>query len=274
MRKIIVFHGARCGAGQSTLVANVAFKLALDGKRVAVIDADLFSPGQHVIFNWQRKPDQPVLNTYLNGKASLREVTHRLTHPLQINIGARLRLGGELFLVPADQTIDAMHEVWETGYDLDLLYHSLPRLIEGLMLDYVLVDTHPGMDPNSMLIASAAELLYIVSSTDRQCMDSTEYLLFALQRRADTPSFLIINKIIESRNAQELRSSIKSRFDIETAAILPWEREVARQLDDSPLAVLRQPDGSWQRGLNLLVDHLNRESARPAWDSDLDDGYQ
>ena len=272
MRKIIVFHAARCGTGQSTLVSNVALSLLLSGKRVAVIDADLYGPGQHVLFGWQRKQGEHVLNDYLAGRASLREVAHRMTDQIQIGLGQKPRLDGDLFLVPADQTIDAVREVWEVGYDLELLYRSLSKLIEGLVLDYVLVDTHPGLDPNSMLIAAAAELLYIATSTDQQCMDSTEYLLFALRRQGESPTFMIFNKVLDGSHAPELRRGIKSRFELDTAAMLPWDREIASQLDYRP-PMFRHPDGPWQRGISALANHLIENSDLPSWSSDLDAAF-
>jgi len=273
MRKIIVFHGARGGSGQSTLIANVALGLLLSGKRVAVVDADLYTPGQHVIFNWSRKPEDKTLNSYLLGEATLREATHRLTDHIQRSLGPKPHLSGELYLLPADQTIDAVHDVWELGYDLELLYRGLTKLVEGLVLDYILVDTHPGMDPNSMLIAAGAELLYLVSSTDRQCMDSTEYLIFALRRQGETPTFMVFNKIIENSNAPEMRRNIKASLDMDTATMLPWDVDIARQLDDHP-TLLRNPDGPWQRGIHMLLDHLIENSAPPAWNSDLEAGFK
>ena len=272
MRKFIVFHGARCGTGQSTLVANVALRLLLSGKRVAVIDADLYAPGQHVLFGWQHLPNKKVLNDFLKGEAGLREVAHDLTGQVQMSYGLDPKIKGMLYLIPADQSIDAIREVWDVGYDLEQLYHNVPRLIEGLTLDYILVDTHPGMDPNSILIAAAADLLYLVSSTDAQCMDSTEYLLFALRRQGESPSFLVFDKIQDYNHGQELKRNIKQRFKLETAAILPMDTDIALQADRPPL--LRHPNGSWQRGIDTLANHLIDNSQLPSWGGNLEAGYK
>ena len=272
MRKFIVFHGARCGTGQSTLVANVALRLLLSGKRVAVIDADLYAPGQHVLFGWQRLPNKKVLNDFLKGEASLREVAHDLTDRVRISFGLSQEISGVLYLVPADQSLDAIREVWDVGYDLEQLYHNLPKLIDGLVLDYILVDTHPGLDPNSILIAAAADLLYLVSSTDAQCMDSTEYLLVALRRQGESPSFLVFDKNQDTNHGQDLKRSIKQRFDLETAAILPIDTDIALQADRPPL--LRHPSGPWQRGIDTLAAHLIDNSQLPSWGGNLEEGYK
>ena len=43
------------GAGRSTSAANLAFELAKDGNKVAIIDADLTAPGLHYIFNAEKE---------------------------------------------------------------------------------------------------------------------------------------------------------------------------------------------------------------------------
>ncbi len=50
MAKIISVHSFRGGTGKSNTAANMAAMLALDGKRVGVVDTDIQSPGIHVLF--------------------------------------------------------------------------------------------------------------------------------------------------------------------------------------------------------------------------------
>ena len=50
MAKVVSFHSFRGGTGKSNMSANVAALLALDGRRVGVVDADIQSPGIHVLF--------------------------------------------------------------------------------------------------------------------------------------------------------------------------------------------------------------------------------
>ncbi|MHA2160599.1 MAG: nucleotide-binding protein, partial [Candidatus Thorarchaeota archaeon] len=45
--KIVSIHSFRGGTGKSNIAANLAATAALDGKRVAVMDTDIASPGIH-----------------------------------------------------------------------------------------------------------------------------------------------------------------------------------------------------------------------------------
>jgi len=48
--KIISVHSYRGGTGKSNVTANLAVCLAAAGKRVAVVDTDIQSPGIHMLF--------------------------------------------------------------------------------------------------------------------------------------------------------------------------------------------------------------------------------
>ena len=50
MAKIVSIHSYRGGTGKSNLTANLAVCMAASGKRVAVVDTDIQSPGIHMLF--------------------------------------------------------------------------------------------------------------------------------------------------------------------------------------------------------------------------------
>ena len=55
-RTIIAIGSGKGGVGTSTLTANVAVALARMGKRVGLIDADIYGPSQPTLFNAHGKP--------------------------------------------------------------------------------------------------------------------------------------------------------------------------------------------------------------------------
>ena len=50
MAQIISVHSFRGGTGKSNLLANLAATMACHGQRVGIVDADIQSPGIHVLF--------------------------------------------------------------------------------------------------------------------------------------------------------------------------------------------------------------------------------
>ena len=65
MSTIVSIHSYRGGTGKSNLVANLASSLVQEGKRVAVVDSDLQSPGLHVLFGMDPQHMGLTLNDYL-----------------------------------------------------------------------------------------------------------------------------------------------------------------------------------------------------------------
>lgn len=82
------------GEGKTTTSANLATVMALDGRRVILVDADMRRPGLDSFFN---VPRQPGLSNVLAGQESWRDVLHETSVP-----GLRLLTCGVLPPNPAE----------------------------------------------------------------------------------------------------------------------------------------------------------------------------
>ncbi len=63
MSQIISVHSFRGGTGKSNTTANIAALLALEGRRVGVIDTDIQSPGIHILFGLDEAEMRYALNS-------------------------------------------------------------------------------------------------------------------------------------------------------------------------------------------------------------------
>ena len=95
MSKIVSIHSFRGGTGKSNTTANMAVLMALEGKRVGVIDTDIQSPGIHVLFGMDERHIKYSLNDYLWGKCEIEEAAYDVTSYLNANIK------GQVFLIPS-----------------------------------------------------------------------------------------------------------------------------------------------------------------------------
>ena len=100
MTKIISVHSFRGGTGKSNSSANIAANLAASGKRVAVVDTDVQSPGIHVLFGFGEDMPGKMLNDYLYGGCPIVEAAHDVTSVVA-NTPLGVKPGGALYLVPA-----------------------------------------------------------------------------------------------------------------------------------------------------------------------------
>lgn len=140
MAKIVSIHSFRGGTGKSNTTANLAVAIAAAGHRVAVIDTDIQSPGIHVLFGLAEGPFTNTLNDYLWGNCSIVQAAHDATP--EVVKGA----GGNVFLIPSSSEARDITRVLKEGYDVRLLRNGLRDLVKELNLEYVFVDTHPGLN--------------------------------------------------------------------------------------------------------------------------------
>ena len=93
MAKIVSIHSYRGGTGKSNLTANLAVCLASSGKRVAVVDTDIQSPGIHMLFGLEDTSHLRTLNDYLWERCPVHEAATDVTPP-SVRDGGRTRLAG------------------------------------------------------------------------------------------------------------------------------------------------------------------------------------
>ncbi|MGO9006911.1 MAG: P-loop NTPase [Beijerinckiaceae bacterium] len=79
MPKIISTQSRRGGTGKSSVTANLAVQLALRGRRVAVVDGDLRSPGVHFLFQIDPQDLKLTLNDYLGGRCRIEDASVDVT---------------------------------------------------------------------------------------------------------------------------------------------------------------------------------------------------
>jgi MinD-like ATPase involved in chromosome partitioning or flagellar assembly len=115
MAHIVSIHSFRGGTGKSNITANMAALLALEERRIGVIDTDVQSPGIHILFGLDEAEMRYALNDYLWGTCGIKETAYNVT----------ARLGdaypGEVFLIPSSIKAGEIARVLREGYDVGLL---------------------------------------------------------------------------------------------------------------------------------------------------------
>ena len=112
MTQIIAVHSFRGGTGKSNLTANLSTALGLRGKRVAILDTDLASPGIHVLFDFSLQENDRCLNDYLQEDVPIRDCVHEVT-PDPVKSAK-----GRIFLLPASLDSDRIARLLREGYQV------------------------------------------------------------------------------------------------------------------------------------------------------------
>ncbi len=235
MATIVSVHSFRGGTGKSNTTANLATVLAQDGRRVGVIDTDIQSPGIHVLFGLDEEQIGRSLNDYLWGRCRIEEAAHDVTPSLGVDFE------GRAFLVPSSIQPADIAQVMREGYDVGLLNEGFRHLIEELELDTLLLDTHPGLNEETLLSIAMSNALAIIMRPDSQDYEGTSVTV-AVARKLGVPRMvLVVNKTPEIFDAAEVAARVEKTYDCEVAAVLPHSDELM-VLSSEGIFALRHPD--------------------------------
>ena len=221
--RLVAVHSFRGGTGKSNLSANLAFLAAREGARVAVLDTDLQSPGVHVLFGVEPGRVLRSLSDFVQGQCELKEVAIDLTSEMGLD-----EHGGQLLLLPSSLKLEAITAILSKGYEVARLNEEMLRLGEELELDYLILDTHPGLNRETMLSLAISDTVLVLIRPDRQDFHGTAVLV-QVAEKVGVPSLLFVaNKVSEGQQASEIGARIEEAFGFPVAGVLPLCEELLR----------------------------------------------
>ena len=235
MSKIISIHSFRGGTGKSNTAANLAVLLAAENHRVGVIDTDIQSPGIHVLFGLNESTMTHSLNDYLFGKCAIEQTAVNVTPRLKADIP------GQLFLIPASINAGEIARVLREGYDVSMLNDGLHQLVQTLKLDMLVIDTHPGLNEETLLSIAMSHALAVVMRPDQQDYQGTSVTVQVARKLRVPRMVLIVNKVPQVFDSAEVKQRVEQTYNCEVAAVLPHSDEMMA-LASSDIFALRYPN--------------------------------
>jgi septum site-determining protein MinD len=255
MSKIISVHSFRGGTGKSNTTANLAALYAGMGLRVGIVDTDIQSPGIHVLFGLKEDDIRFSLNDYLWGKCDIEKTAIDVTPHLRASAGADFPAGGQIFLIPSSIKVGEIARVLREGYDVGLLNDGFQNLVSALELDILLIDTHPGLNEETLLSIAISDALAIIMRPDQQDFQGTGVTV-EVARKLDVPRMLlIVNKTPTSFNFAEVQNNVRQTYNCEVGAILPHSDEMMT-LASAGVFVLNFPNHPITASLRSVAQRL------------------
>ncbi|HBA86160.1 MAG TPA: CDP-3,6-dideoxy-D-glycero-L-glycero-4-hexulose-4-reductase [Verrucomicrobia bacterium] len=216
MATVISVHSFRGGTGKSNTAANLAVLFARQGKRVALIDTDIPSPGVHVLFGLNPGTVRRTLNDYLWGECPIRDAAQEITGLFEGAPSA-----GRLHLVSSSVNAADIARMLRDGYDINLLGEGYRQLAVDLNLDILLVDTHPGINEETLLSIALSNFLLVVMRPDHQDYQGTA-LTVDVARELEVPHMaILVNKAPLSLDPERIRQTVETTYKCPVAAVIP-----------------------------------------------------
>lgn len=253
MAQILAVHSFRGGTGKSNLIANIAAILALQGQRIGIIDTDIQSPGIHIIFGLQEEKIKFTLNDYLWNKCNIRDAAYDVTETLTAQGNTTVK--GSLYLIPSSIKTTEISRVLREGYDVFRLNDGFQELIQSLKLDYLLIDTHPGLNEETLISIGISHLLLIILRPDSQDFQGTAVTVDVARKLKAAKILLVLNKVLPTLNFADLQQQVEQIYDVPVAGILPLSEDMV-QLASQGIFCLHYPSHTITRTIKAITDQL------------------
>jgi len=249
MSKIVSVHSFRGGTGKSNTTANLAGLLAVDGARVGVVDTDIQSPGIHILFNLDESEMVHSLNDYLWGKCGIKDCAHDVTG----HLGAQVK--GRVFLIPSSIKAGEIARILREGYDVGLLNDGFRDVVNEMNLDYLLIDTHPGLNEETLLSIAISDALVVIMRPDQQDYQGTAVTVDVARKLGVPKMLMLVNKSPQAFNTADVRKRVEQTYNVKVAAVLPHSDEMMT-LASSGIFSLKYPDHPVTRGYKAVVAEI------------------
>lgn len=249
MTQTISIHSFRGGTGKSNIAANVAAIFGARGLKVAVVDTDIQSPGVHILFAFDESGMVHSLNDYLWGKCEIVQAAYDVTP----NLGTDIE--GKVYLVPSSINPGDIARVLHDGYDVNQLADGFEELSQALSLDALIIDTHPGLNEETLLSVSVSDVLLVVMRPDQQDYQGTSVAL-EVAAKLEVPRILIlVNKAPSLLDPTELERKVAQTYGYAVSGVIPHSDELMA-LASSGIFSLRYPQHPVSAILERVADQL------------------
>src|SRR5213594_2726093 len=252
MTKVIAVHSFKGGTGKTTLTANLAAVLAKN-RRVGVMDLDLSGPGLHVLFGLKKSEIKATLTDIFLGDATPADVVIDLTQRFN------LKKGG-LFFCPASNKVEDMLRLLKSGLEVSVFQDILKKVGESKNLEYIIVDTHPGVENDTVLAMGCCDALILVSRVDQQDLFGTAVMVL-LAETFEKPTYLTLNMVppgVKIKDAVKVGRELAQLFRSKFLAAFEFQMDVINNLSRS-VFVIDNPNSPFAHKISEAAEMLAKE---------------
>ncbi len=258
---IISVQSFKGGTGKSTISANLAVTLAQLGKRVGVVDLDLEGPGLHVIFGVSDTDVRATINDVLQHKVPVSQAVVDLTSKVKLKAGC-------LIFCPAGHKLDEILSILDTGFNLYTYKKVLEDLARDYNLDYLLIDSHPGIEKDTLLSMALCDYLVLISRVDQQDLFGSG-VMTEVASQLRKPVVLILNMVpssVSEKEAGKIADRLAQLFHLHVLTALPFNSDVLENLSKGVFVLEKPKDPLSRRFTEIATKMLEAIENSPTED--------
>lgn len=230
--KVLTVTSGKGGVGKTTVTANLATALAMTGKKVVALDADIGLRNLDVVMGLENRIVYDLVDV-VEGRCRLRQAM------------IKDKRQPELYLIPAAQTRD---KTAVSPTDMVLICDQLRE-----EMDYVVIDSPAGIERGFRNAVAPADDVIVVTNPEVSAVRDADRIVGLLEAEEKNAPKLIINRLKPEMVARGDMLSVDDVLDILAIDLLGVIPEDERILVSS------------NQGLPLVMHGVNGSSAGQAF---------
>jgi chromosome partitioning protein len=292
MTHCIAIHSYKGGTGKTTIAANTAALLVKTGKKVALLDLDIYAPSLH---NYFKITPKKWINDFLDNNANIEETILDVTESIHNKEGSL----GKLFVGFSNPNRDAIFkfeisngtEYWKKQFRK--LVFLREQMITKMDMDYIIIDTSPGIRHWSINALSIADKLILTMKMDDLDIEGTKKLIHEIYTtfvKFGAISYILLNRIsgycipmtlvespdkktntihahygqtdnntIETPNAKHVLEGIEEMTGVKYLTPLPCYCDIQFSPREF-LTVVNNPNHPFSKRLQTIIDEIIKDT--------------
>ena len=172
--KVITITSGKGGVGKTTATANIATALAIDGKKVVCIDADIGLRNLDVVLGLENRIVYDLVDV-IEGRCRLRQAM------------IRDKRFPTLFLIPAAQTRDKSA----------VSPSDMVRLVDELRResDWILIDSPAGIERGFRNAIAPADVVVVITNPEISAVRDADRIIGLVEAEEKGPALLVLNRV-------------------------------------------------------------------------------
>jgi len=224
--KVITITSGKGGVGKTTVTANLASALAMQGKKVVALDADIGLRNLDVVMGLENRIVYDLVDV-IEGRCRLRQAM------------IKDKRQPELYLIPAAQTRDKMAV---SPSDMVLVCDQLRE-----EMDYIIVDSPAGIERGFRNAIAPADQVLVVTNPEVSAVRDADRIIGMIEAEEKGPGKLIINRLKPAMVERGEMLSIDDVLDIlavDLIGVIPEDEAILIASNQGLPVAMRSLNGS------------------------------
>jgi len=191
----------------------------------------------------------------LRGEISIEQASFNIGQNTGDVAGRKKLTGTDLWLIPASIIGNEISQILRNGYDVNRLNVGLYEITQALNLDYLFIDTHPGLNEETLLSIVSSDKLILILRPDQQDFQGT-VVTIDFARLLDVPEmFLVVNKALSRYEPAQVKAQVEGIYDCPVAGVLSLSEDLVENASNDIFS-LAFPDHPWSLQISSIAETL------------------